>query len=413
MRFQLPTSEDELWTEVVAALLAQRRVAARAARDPLCLLEELAFHQRIRGQELTADVVEDTATSLAARMQLGPARPTAQKWIEDLENWELLINRAGIYEFAMPTLDEFFAARCLAGRWARADRRIPFQWLRWLVLWCRAKLPPFRALLRRTEHEQSLLLMVGLVTDATRESALLHAIPDWNRRFRALARARYIHRSVARRFLCDKLFLPIHFLVALWILVAIGSWASTALLLVNFLVTFALVIGFIMWSLRHVRPVVGLRELQTARARDNVSVFVECVRKNARGRAWRGFALIDRAWRSLARYHAVLALGDIADPTTVDLLIGELNSRARRNRWAAAMALANIADRRAGEPLIAALEDRSGSVRAAAAYALGKIADPRAVDALIVATNDKSREVRLDAEISLLLMGDETAGSRD
>jgi hypothetical protein len=116
-RFQLPACEDDLWHEVVLALLGQRDADEEQARDHLHLLEELAFHHVFCGRPLTRAFAEDTATWLAKERKFGSPRDKAQGWLADLERWEMLVQRGGgynaIYGFAIPSLDEYFAARHL------------------------------------------------------------------------------------------------------------------------------------------------------------------------------------------------------------------------------------------------------------------------------------------------------------
>lgn len=85
-----------------------------------------------------------------------------------MEQWELLLRRDGgidaPYEFAIPTLYEYFAFRHLMARWAEEDgayrswlpRASQGGWQRSKRLrcpnpYCRASLPPFRDLLNREE----------------------------------------------------------------------------------------------------------------------------------------------------------------------------------------------------------------------------------------------------------------------
>lgn len=191
-RFQLPTAEDDLWEQVVLALLHQRD-AEILARDQLRLLEELAFHHRFCGKSLTYPFVLKTATWLAEEMKPGSPGNQARKWLEELEQrWELLIQRGSgndaIYEFPILGLDEYFAARHLAARWAENDPNYQL-WLPCYEGWwdrddkllcpnphCRVTLACFANLVRRAEYEETVLLMTGLLMTPEREKIFLAGI---------------------------------------------------------------------------------------------------------------------------------------------------------------------------------------------------------------------------------------------
>jgi len=191
--FQLPAAEDELWHQVVVQLLKQRRVISeREAQDHLRLLEELAFHARFCGKPLTYTFAENTATWLAADKQFGSPRDKAQEWLEELEYWDLLRRRDteadGLYEFPIPMLDEYFAARHIAERWREKDKRYR-HWFPRGSIWhwsrksrlcpnpeCLTPVLPFRTLLRHADHEEMFLLMVGLLTVPERERLFLKSI---------------------------------------------------------------------------------------------------------------------------------------------------------------------------------------------------------------------------------------------
>jgi hypothetical protein len=214
-KFQLPAAEDDLWHEVVLALLGQRDADEEQARNHLHLLEELAFHHRFCGKALTGAFAEDTATWLAeagAYDRVTP-RKTAQGWLAHLERWQLLDRHGSgneaVYEFAIPTLDEYFAARYLAARWAQGDgqyrRWFPDRrrwWWRGTRLrcpdpYCGTLLPPFPKLIRRTDHEETLLLLVGLLREAEREACFLAGMRgQLNLTLKALGRCRHSHDAL-------------------------------------------------------------------------------------------------------------------------------------------------------------------------------------------------------------------------
>jgi len=188
MPFQLPASEDELWHQVVVRLLAQRDRLESEAGDQLRLLEELAFHSRFCGRQLTQEFVQKTATWLADDMGFGSPADTARGWLADLESWDLLVrNGSGAgawYEFPIQTLDEYFAARHLAARWEDKDLRYS-AWFAHVARGpgdggmrcpndhCHADLPPFSHYLWRSEWHDIILLFAGILPNAT---ALLQRI---------------------------------------------------------------------------------------------------------------------------------------------------------------------------------------------------------------------------------------------
>src|SRR5262249_38525005 len=107
LRFRLPAAADDLWHEVVVHLLNQRDADEVAAEDHLRFLEELAFHHRLCGQPLTREFVAGTGKWLAEERGIDRRTPvtTVRKWLRDLEQWELLIQRGARekpgYEFAL------------------------------------------------------------------------------------------------------------------------------------------------------------------------------------------------------------------------------------------------------------------------------------------------------------------------
>jgi len=213
-KFQLPAAEDDLWHQVVKRLLEQRDVDEKQAKNHLQLLEELAFHHRFCGKPLTRAFAEDTASWLAEKMKFGVPRYKAGKWLKDLEQWELLRpagdeNDASTYEFSIPTLDEYFAARHLAARWAEEDKSYT-TWLPFIEVAregtrefqcpnhnCQARLLSFRELLHQTDYEESVLLLQGLLNDADREARLLWKIENLNLLLKARGRCRHSHPNMA------------------------------------------------------------------------------------------------------------------------------------------------------------------------------------------------------------------------
>lgn len=230
-RFLQPASEDDLWHEVIVQMLAQQGTSEQNVEDSLRLLEELSFHHRFCAKELTQIYAENTAAWLAMEREFARPREKAQQWLAELELAGMLERQAGdkasTYGFAILGLDEYFAARHLAARWARDDVR----YARWLPRsdgrWtrprklacpnphCHEGLPSFRGLLRLVNHQEVLLLTVGLLDDPKREEMILKSI--WHEplprsaptsqalcrrggavsmKLRALARCRHRHPAV-------------------------------------------------------------------------------------------------------------------------------------------------------------------------------------------------------------------------
>ncbi len=79
--------------------------------------------------------------------------------------------------------------------------------------------------------------------------------------------------------------------------------------------------------------------------------------------------------------HAAMALGEIADPNTIEPLITTLKDQNEDIREVVAWALWKIGEP-AIKPLIHALKDPNRKVRMAAAADLGLIGDFRAVESL-------------------------------
>jgi hypothetical protein len=132
------------------------------------------------------------------------------------------------------------------------------------------------------------------------------------------------------------------------------------------------------------------------------------------------------------RLGIIEALGEIADPRSVEPLIALLENRDNEIRWEAALALGEIGDPRAFGPLEELLRDPDRYVRYGAAVALEKMnwspegpGDPAylavgkqdwdaliglgrdAVPALAIAAKDNERTVRLMAVRTLGAIGDE------
>jgi hypothetical protein len=359
----------------VLALLGQRDADEEQARNHLRLLEELAFHSRFCGKPLTHAFAENTATWLAKERDFGSPRDKAQRWLAKLEYWQLLARHDGgndtIYEFAIPTLDEYFAARHLAVRWAEEDQRY-WEWLPCSDGWwerrgqlrcpnpyCSVTWLPFRDLLQRVENQEVLLLMLGLLRDATREHLLVRGIADdVNLSLKALARCHHAHSATADEILCSVFPTP-----------GISTQFAD-----------------------------GLGNVGRARLDANLTAILDPCLSALRDPDTRwtavywlapiGTAAVGSVITLLddpdghVRHAAASALGEIADEQAVEPLIIRLQDPDRWVRKASAYALGRLSDTHAVEPLVELLQDRYWDVRRAAAHSLGALGDVRAVPAL-------------------------------
>jgi hypothetical protein len=364
-RFQLPSCEDDLWHEIIVRLLGQRDITESLAVNPLRLLEEWSFHRVFCGRRrVDREWLERVAEWIAqTEPRRGPVHQVGQ-WIDRLKDWDFASTDAdGHYEFTIPTLDEYFAARHLAARWTdarycewlpRADR-----WWEHSVAFpcpnseCGVLLPPFRELLGRTEYEETLLLLVGLLRDEEREEQFLTGMRrHLNLMLKALLRCRHGHDGLAAA------------------------------------VVAALVREGLLWSCEE-----GLRMLGGAR--------VEAVRVGI-------VAPLTAAFYSAEAELCVPAATalEIIGHEVVNPLIAALDDPDPVVRGQAAEVLGNIGDGRAVAPLTVALRDPDPYVRSDAAKALGligmgKLVDRRTVEAMIVALGDPDYYVRSEAATAL------------
>jgi HEAT repeat protein len=412
-RFLLPACEDDLWREVVRALLLQRNADEERARDHLRLLEELAFHSRFCGQLLTRAFAEDTSTWLVEERKFGSPRDRAQQWLADLERWELLLRgvngKEATYEFTIPTLDEYFAARHLAARWN--DRRYR-DWLPSADRWwertaasqcpnpeCGALLPPFRDLLMQSEYEETLLLLVGLLREAEREERYLAGLlrdEEWEKHFlagmrgklnltlKALGRCRHGHDGLTAKVV-DRL-------VRDWLA---PRQCAGGLEVVGRARVEAVRLGIV-------------TQLMAALHRPEPDALPAAV--NALG--WFGSEAVGRLIAALrdtdheVRWRAACALGLIGDPRAVEPLIAAFLNPALCIQRHAARALGWIGDARAVEPLMATLRGPDHSLRCYASYALGDIGC-KAVGPLFAALRDQDYDIRWQAALAMVEIGRE------
>jgi hypothetical protein len=395
-RFQLPACEDDLWHEVVVRLLGQRNAVEQEARDHLRLLEELAFHHRLCGKPLTRAFAEDTATWLAKERDFGSPRDKAKQWLVKLEYWQLLVRWSSgsdaDYEFAIPTLDEYFAARHLATRWAEEDESYR-AWLPCAEGWwqrggtfrcpngyCGAVLPPFYELFGRVDHEETLLLLAGLLREADREECLLDGmLGELNLTLKTLARCRYGHSRLVAS-VADTL---VRTEGSVWDyeegLGAVGQARVEAVRLT--------VITTVIAALRErdpdvrVRATVALGRIRNERAVEPLIAALADLD---------GYIQVSAA-RALER------IGDAA----VEPLLASLRHSDTRVRHEVARQLGRMGDLRAVDPLLTALSDPEPRVRSWAIWALEKIGDAQIVEPLRKMLQDRSESVRGAAQRAL------------
>ncbi len=106
------------------------------------------------------------------------------------------------------------------------------------------------------------------------------------------------------------------------------------------------------------------------------------------------------------RKRAIMTLGSLQDPRTIQPLVTALSDNAGEVRVAAVWALGEIGSADVVLPLIRALDDREKDVRKASAYVIGRLGDPRAVDSLISSIHDSEEDVCCAAIKALSEIGD-------
>jgi len=182
-RFQLPAAEDELWRQVVIRLLEQRDVSVASADDCLRLLEEMAFHAKLCGALLTRASVINTASRLATQKQYTGPGDKAKQWLDNLQQWELLVparSAESNLEFGLPGLEEYFCALHMAHRWIEEDEpyvawitsrtrsdKVGDNNLQFQCPVCKGCLRPFSHYFWHSEWHELILLVAGMMKDAT------------------------------------------------------------------------------------------------------------------------------------------------------------------------------------------------------------------------------------------------------
>jgi HEAT repeat protein len=109
------------------------------------------------------------------------------------------------------------------------------------------------------------------------------------------------------------------------------------------------------------------------------------------------------------RASAIRAIGRTADPSWLELLLGETASPRAELREEAARALGEIEDERGVSRLLELLDDPVTSVRLAAIWALGAIGGAEAQEGLIYCLEDPLEAVREAAEAALAEIADRNA----
>jgi len=112
---------------------------------------------------------------------------------------------------------------------------------------------------------------------------------------------------------------------------------------------------------------------------------------------------------SAVREEAASALGKVGHETAVDPLIEALKDESFFVRQSAAVSLGKIGQSRAVDPLTEVLKDEDKDVRQATVAALGDIGDARSVEPLIETLKDESARVRYMAVEALDKIGDARA----
>jgi len=106
------------------------------------------------------------------------------------------------------------------------------------------------------------------------------------------------------------------------------------------------------------------------------------------------------------RRYLALALGHMADPRTVDALLGGVGDPDSETRIYSIWALGAVGDRQAVPGLVDILSDADPGVRKMAAHSLGNLGDPSAGPALQAALDDPAVDVAWNAALALGQLGD-------
>jgi len=438
--FQLPAAEDDLWHQIIVRLLAQRDKAERQAASQLRLLEEWAFHRVFCGQrKVNRGWLERVAEWIVeTEPRRGPLEEVDQ-WIDDLEDWDFIcIDADGNYEFKIPTMDEYFAARHLATRWDEEEERYR-EWLPCSYGWwergeelycpnphCGTTLPPFRDLHHKAEYEEIFLIIVGLLKKAEREEIYVKGIREINLKLKAVSRCRHEHPDLIQALQFD-------------IVVEVDKWrfaeGLNALGRARNRYNLERIINYIVHALRDWdwmipkyyysgKALYGVRQLAASALVEIGHAAVEPLVSLLKDKNWTvdpaaadALGLI-RDVRAVAplilllgneneyvRWAATNALGRIADVRSIKPLITKLSDEDNRIRRSAVEALGNISDTRAVEPVKEILSDEDASIRSSAVKALGKIGDARAIPALQKALEDPVKWVRDYAQKALEKIG--------
>ena len=426
-RFRLPVAEADLWKLVVARLLEQRDTNEEQARDHLRLLEELAFHTRFCGKELTRKFVEETARWLAVQAsyqnaallhrfaerlhlyilakpkeeEFEKSSDRSQEWLEELEKWELLVRRGEgdetIYEYAIPILDEYFAARHLAARWAEGEKRYRAWESELHCTVCGVRLPAFSCYLRSAEFEEQILLLAGAMGDATPLLQRIEKTPnDRMLLARALGRAAQADDEIVNRICFD--------LAKIWLSNYSGDWATVDP--PSVLKNTALIELGQARNPRHAAPLIKAL-IEALKGKDRYVCVSAAVGLGKIGNPAAVPALIEalKDEDSWAVLYTLYETRSRPDPGSIEALRdaeGDISHVATE-------ALGKISHAAAVSALIEALKDKNDNVRRAAAYALGVIGNPAAVPALIEALKDKDDFVRHGTVLALTKFSDPAA----
>ncbi len=108
------------------------------------------------------------------------------------------------------------------------------------------------------------------------------------------------------------------------------------------------------------------------------------------------------------RQYLALAMGRTGNPSFLDPLVEALPNAREDNLPAIINALGNLRQTKAATSLYSFLDHANSSIRLQTVIALGKIADPSSLEVLRKSLYDREPNVRWDAAVALAKMGDNT-----
>ncbi len=390
---------------------------------------------RVCRKPLTRSFVEETMGWMAnSTGRILPTVGTA-KWLSDLQQWDLLVEQrldgVQLYDFSIPGLDEYFAARHMAHRWIEGDAAYR-SWLPSGRGWwwrhgrircpnplCRQQLPLFRETLQWVEHKNAALMMVGMLRQSQAEELLLQGVPDVSLQLMCLSRCRSTHAEVSSRLrqllhgrrlgrlmlrLTLWLTAPVWVPVILIYFLALRTGEGLALLMLAGLAGAVFVTG----------KILSLMDISSLWARVPLFVVLSLVlwvfgvvlvallpellwwggltairnlRKSLHSLAPWLTGLSERACPTKQpTQEALRAIGSARLPVNrdavIDVYLSATSSRSAAIRAFAVEALGGIGHSRGTDAIIASLRDRAGFVRGRGVQALVELDDERAFEAM-------------------------------